>query len=243
MFTFLDLIYPPRCPICDGVRFFDEPVCCSECGAKVIYVSEPFCMCCGRPLSRDDREFCFDCSKKKRSYQNGLALGVYEGALRESVIRCKFHGRQAYASWYAEELVKRQGDRLVSLRADAIVPVPMHPRKQNRRGYNQAACFGAELSKRIDVPLVRDVLLRTRFTEPQKELNDTARLQNLLDAFAVSQTRLSEYKKNHPFERVILVDDIYTTGSTMEACARLLRESGVTMIAPVTIAVASGHEG
>ena len=199
-------------------------------------------MCCGRPLSRDDREFCFDCSKKKRSYQNGLSLGVYEGALRESVIRCKFHGRQEYASWYADELMKLHSDRLYALRADVIVPVPMHPRKERKRGYNQAALFGAELAKKLNIPMVSDVLLRARFTEPQKELNDTARLQNLLDAFAVDETKLAEYKKNHSFDRVILVDDIYTTGSTMEACARLLKKAGIRFIAPVTVAVAGGHE-
>lgn len=242
MFTFLDVIYPPRCPICDGVRFFNEDVCCKVCREKISFVTEPFCMCCGRPLSREDREFCFDCSKKKRSYQNGLSLGVYEGALRDSIVRCKFHGRQEYASWYADEIVQLQSERLKALQADAIVPIPMHPRKERKRGYNQAALFGTELAKRLDTPMVGNILLRTRFTEPQKELNDTARLQNLLDAFAVDEIRLAEYKKNHSFERVILVDDIYTTGSTMEACARLLRKSGVTFIAPVTVAVAGGHE-
>ena len=241
MLTILDVLYPPHCPICDGVRLSDEPVCCPFCAAKVSFISEPYCLCCGRPLSRDEREFCYDCSKRSRSYSGGISLAVYEGLWKDSILRFKFHKREEYASWYAEQMIHRFEDRLRNLRADTILSVPMHPRKVRKRGYNQAESLAKELSARTGIPMLKDVLIRTRYTVPQKELSDVARLQNLAMAFAVDEERLSEYKKDHPFERVILVDDIYTTGSTMEACARLLKKAGAGAVAPVTAAVAGGY--
>ena len=241
MLTILDVLYPPHCPICDGVRLSDEPVCCPSCAAKVSFISEPYCLCCGRPLSRDEREFCYDCSKRSRSYSGGISLAVYEGLWKDSILRFKFHKREEYASWYAEQMIHRFEDRLRNLRADTILPVPMHPRKVRKRGYNQAASFAKELAECLSVPVLEGVLIRARKTEPQKGLNDVARLQNLLSAFAIKEEKLAEWKKDHPFERVILVDDIYTTGSTMEACARLLKKAGAGAVAPVTAAVAGGY--
>ena len=240
MGSFFDLLFPPRCPICDGVRFSGEPVLCPGCESRVSYIREPSCMCCGRPILNEDREFCYDCQKRERSYIGGVALGTYEGALRESVLRFKYDKREEYARWYAQTLYERNRLKLTRLRADAIIPVPMHPLKERKRGYNQAASFARELGACLDVPVLEGVLIRARKTEPQKGLNDVARLQNLLSAFAVDGDKLSEWKKDHPFERVILVDDIYTTGTTMEACARLLKQAGVLRVSPVTVAVASG---
>lgn len=241
MISFFDLLYPPRCPICDGVRLSDEPVCCPSCADRVSYIAEPFCMCCGRPLSRDDCEFCYDCSKKKRSFSDGVSLGRYDGVLKESIIRFKFFGREEYACWYTEELLRRQGERLRRFDADIVVPVPMHRRKEKKRGYNQARTFAELLAAELSIPLADNVLVRSRYTEPQKELNDVARLQNLLQAFAVDEDKLSAYKKNHSGYRVILADDIFTTGSTVEACAQLLKKAGAEAVAPVTVAVAGGY--
>ena len=136
------------------------------------------------------------------------------------------------------------GERLAASQAfggcQAVVPVPLHPLRRWKRGYNQAASFARELAECLNVPVLEGVLIRARKTEPQKGLNDVARLQNLLSAFAIKEEKLAEWKKDHPFERVILVDDIYTTGTTMEACARLLKQAGVQRVSPVTVAVASG---
>ena len=240
MISILDVLYPPRCPICDGVRLSDEPVCCPGCLSKISFISEPYCLCCGRPLSADEREFCYDCQKRTRSYAGGVSLAVYEGLWRESIVRFKYHSREEYASWYAEQLILRFSDRLRNLHADTVLAVPMHERKVRKRGYNQAESLAKELAVRMGVPFCKGVLQRTRYTAPQKELSDVARLQNLTMAFAVDEEKLTAYKKDHAFERVILVDDIYTTGSTMEACARLLIKAGAKAVAPVTAAIAGG---
>ena len=241
MNSIFDLLYPPRCPVCDGVRFFNEPVCCPPCREKLRFIDGPACMCCGRPLQSADTEYCYDCAKRKRSYERGISLGVYEGALKDSVLRFKFSGREEYAAFYAACLAERYRKQLHRFRPDVILPVPMHKRKERKRGYNQAASLARDLSGLIGIPTDESILLRTRYTSPQKELNDVARLQNLLKAFAVEEEALSAWKKDHPFQRVILVDDIYTTGSTMEACASLLRRAGAEAVMPVTVAVAGGY--
>ena len=199
-------------------------------------------MCCGRPTEAD-REFCYDCSKRKRSYAGGISLAVYTGAWKDSVLRFKFEGRQEYARFYAEQLHARYEKEIRRFHADVLIPVPMHRRKERKRGYNQAALFAEELSELTEIPVSRTILLRTRYTEPQKELNDTARLQNLLQAFTVKEDALAEWKKDHPFKRVILVDDIYTTGSTMEACAALLKKAEAEEVMPVTVAIGGGYAG
>lgn len=241
MKSLFDLLYPPRCPVCDGVRFSGEPVCCPACRERLRFIEGPACLCCGRPVGGEDREYCYDCAKRKRSYSGGLSLGVYEGALKESVLRFKFSGREEYASFYAEQFVERYGKQLMRFRADVLLPVPMHKRKERKRGYNQAASFAKELSERTGIPEAENILLRTRYTAPQKELNDVGRLQNLLRAFAVREEAFRTQEKDHPVKRVILVDDIYTTGSTMEACASLLLGAGAEAVMPVTVAVAGGY--
>ena len=112
MKTVFDLLYPPRCPVCDGVRFSDEPVCCPPCREKLRFIDGPACLCCGRPVGSEDTEYCYDCAKRKRSYSGGLSLGVYEGALKDSVLRFKFSGREEYAGFYADCFTERFGKRL-----------------------------------------------------------------------------------------------------------------------------------
>lgn len=243
MKSVFDLLYPPRCPVCDGVRFSGEPVLCPSCRDRLKLIDGAVCMCCGRPVGGGDVEYCFDCAKRSRSYAGGIALGVYEGALKDSILRFKFKGREEYAEFYADMFVKRCQKQLARFRADVMLPVPMHKRKERKRGYNQAESLTRELSARTGIPTAGDILFRTRYTAPQKDLNDVARLQNLLKAFAVNETALSKWKKDHPFQRVILVDDIYTTGSTMEACASLLKRAGAEAVMPVTIAIAGGYSG
>lgn len=243
MKSLFDLLYPPRCPVCDGVRFSGEPVCCPGCKEKLRFITGPACLCCGRPVGSEETEYCYDCAKRKRSYSGGIALGVYEGALKDSVLRFKFSGREEYAGFYADCFTERYGKRLLRFHADVIMPVPMHKRKERKRGYNQAASFARELAERTGIPVSEEILFRTRYTSPQKELNDVARLQNLLKAFAVKEEALNKWKKDHPFQRVILVDDIYTTGSTMEACASLLKRAGAEEVMPLTVAVAGGYSG
>jgi ComF family protein len=134
----------------------------------------------------------------------------------------KYGGCEADAVFFADELMRTHGQKLRSWSVDGIVPVPLHWRKRWFRGYNQAESLAVEVGKRLNTPVWTDVIKRTRYTEPQKELDDKERLANLKNAFSAC-----EYGSERLDGAVVLlVDDIYTTGATLEACARVLLEMG-----------------
>ena len=119
-------------------------------------------------------------------------------------------------------------------RAQAFVPIPLHPSRRRKRGFNQAELLAKELSGRSGIPADAGLLMRVKKTRAQKELNDQERLTNLKDAFSVR-------KRKVPYQNIILVDDIYTTGSTMDAAAKVLKENGAKNIYFVCICVGNGN--
>lgn len=219
----LDWLYPPRCPICDGI-VEKKGAICPDCRGKLSYVKEPRCKKCGRPLLEDTREFCSICSNKAFHFREGMSVFVYDGAVRKSVLAFKFKNRPEYAFFYAEEL-HRQADAFIrSRRVEALVPVPVHPSRKRTRGYNQAELLAKQLGGIMDLPVMKDQLMRTKKTMPQKGLGSRERLQNLSDAFKW-KTQIGTAAR-----RILLVDDIFTTGSTIEACSRTILASGAKEI-------------
>ena len=153
--------------------------------------------------------------------------------MRASIARFKYRGRREYADFYAEELVKRCGELLLSWQPDALVPVPLHKSRMRKRGFNQAELTARKVGKALGIPVEKRLLLRTKKTSPQKELNDVQRRANLKNAFQVSQNDVR-------LKRVVLVDDIYTTGSTIDAAAAVLLEHGVEGVYFLTSCIGRG---
>lgn len=218
---FLDLFFPPRCPVCDEVLKKGEKIC-RKCKNELKWVGEPRCFQCGKPLLEEEQEYCSDCIKHRFHYTRGYALWVYEGAARRSVAAFKYKGRQEYASFYGEEFMRVYGRELKRLSFDTVVPVPVHREKKRQRGYNQAELFAKELAGYLKVPMEAEALVRVRFTRPQKGLSHKERQKNLEKAFQVAP----RYRRKEKLGRVLLVDDIYTTGSTAEACTQMLLQAG-----------------
>lgn len=179
--------------------------------------------------------------RRRRSFESGVALLNYNEAARRSMAAVKYKNRREYLDFYAEAIAHRYGKWIASLNADALIPVPVHPARLRKRGFNQAEELAVRLSRLTELPVIPDLLIRTRRTAPQKELGPEERLKNLQQAFAVS----SEYQApgRPPLAPrtipscVILVDDIYTTGSTVEACTRILKQSGVERVYFVTVCI------
>ena len=231
----LQCFYPHRCPVCDGVLFFSEKYWIHpDCRKKLSFVQQPFCFRCGRAVSDAAKEYCPDCLRRRRSFARSVAALEYNEAARDSVVRFKYHGRQQYAVSYAEEIWRLRKEEILSFRADAFVPVPIHRDRLRKRGYNQAELLAEELSKFSGIPLRRDVLFRKRRTGAQKALGPEARIRNLAGAFSAGNVR--------GLQSVIIVDDIFTTGSTMEACTRVLLSAGVKTVFGVTLCVGMGEE-
>ena len=210
----LGILYPQTCHFCG--KICELPIC-SECLGKVNYVKEPRCMKCGKPIRYREQEYCFDCQRKSFTYQQGRSLWVHTGAVPGSIYQFKYHNRRVYGKFYASELYRLYGNKIKEWNIDVIVPVPLHPRRKRVRGYNQAEIIAKHLSKMTGIPMEKNWIYRVRYTEAQKKLNNKERKKNLQEAFEIR-------KINEKYERVLLIDDIYTTGSTIETIAKQLLE-------------------
>lgn len=230
----LSILYPRRCPVCHGIVMPKGLLICPDCRKKLSYVKQPACKKCGKELREESLEYCLDCMRKRPQYEWGVALLNYDKAARDSISAFKYKNRREYADFYAEEILKKYGRRLHSAHADALVPVPVHPARRRQRGYNQAEELAKRLAAPLGLPVRTDLLIRTRKTLPQKQLNDKERLHNLSQAFCA-------VKSGKPVKTVILVDDIYTTGSTIEACTAALKGIGIEKVYFISIAVGKGY--
>ncbi len=225
----VSLVYPRRCPICDRIVIPYGQLIHSSCQKKVQYVDGPTCLKCGKPINNDYEEYCTDCRKIRHFFDKGYSTFKYR-SISGSVYRLKYMGRQEYADYYAREIEKRLGPTLKSLNADAIIPVPMYRLKENQRGYNQAVVLSKSVGRILNIPVRTDVITRCRNTVPMKELDIMERRKNLKKAFIMSG---NDVKLNC----VIILDDIYTTGSTIDEMARMFRRAGVRRVYALTLAI------
>ena len=223
-----ELTFPRRCPVCDDIVVPWGELCCKRCVGRLRYLGENYCMKCGKGLSGPEKEYCGDCRKYPHKFERGRSLYRYE-SVASSLFRFKYHGRQEYVDFFAEELYKELGNDLRAMRAEAIIPVPLHKSRYKERGYNQSALLGKALAKRLELPFEEDLVVRWRKTVPQKQLNYAERQNNLKKAFKICTNDVK-------LEKVIIIDDIYTTGSTVDALSEVLLEGGVKHIFVVTLA-------
>ena len=225
----LPLFYPVRCPVCQDIVLPKGRRICPLCEDRPQFIKDPVCMKCGREIG-DTEELCGNCRAHARIFERGFSLMRYDGIGQESIRNFKENGRQEYAVWYAEELVKRRGEVLRALQADAAVPVPLHPNRLRKRGYNQALVLAEELGKRLEIP-VMDVLRRTKDTGRQKKLGPEGRRRNLASSIVCGALP-------DEISRIILVDDVFTTGSTTNTCSEALLEAGASAVYVVTVCMA-----
>lgn len=184
------------------------------------------CACCGKPIPENE-QYCHNCKRQEHTFIGGRAALLYNSILQESIARYKYAGRQEYAGCYGRILWEREGEWLKHLNADWLVPVPLHPSRYRKRGYNQAELLAKSLSKYAEIPVASDWLLRTKKTAPQKELTREERFENLREAFCVNKRTRCLYENA---KCVILLDDIYTTGSTIELCSEVLYRAGIKQV-------------
>lgn len=232
----LDLIYPKRCPLCGQVQPYQGQSVCADCFKKLKRVERPHCMKCGKTLDGEEAEYCGDCMAVPKSFVRGFPVFFYEEPLKAALYDFKYKNQREYAAFFAQCIAMYCGEELRALRADGLVPVPVHPHRRKKRGYNQAELLAVQLSKRLGIPVYKDYLVRCVDTNPQKELNDKARVKNLKKAFQLGRNTLE-------LKRVLLVDDIYTSGATIETCTRVLLEAGVREVYYTSVAIGKGYLG
>lgn len=230
----MDLLYPRRCPACHEVVSRRGELICPECRGRFQSVEEPVCLKCGKGLRFAEEEYCFQCREHPKAFTASTAVFYYDETAQASMMKFKYEGRREYADYYVEALLQQRKERILRWRPQLILPVPIHRSRRRERGFNQAEELAKRLSQALNIPLRTDILLRTRKTTDQKELNAAARQQNLQQALTVAVPLTG-------LKRVLLVDDIYTTGSTLQACTRALQAAGAHQVYGCTIFI-GGHD-
>ncbi len=225
----VSLLYPRRCPVCDGIVTGKEGLIHDSCTKKIRFAGKTTCMKCGKPLENSEEEYCSDCKRTKHAFDRGFSVFRYR-SISGSVYRFKYSGRREYADYYGKITRETLGSTIKALGADAIVPIPMYEPKRRQRGYNQAEILAKAIGKECNIPVRNDVIKRVKNTVPMKYLDSRSRRSNLKNAFNMSQNDVK-------FKCIILVDDIYTTGSTFDAVARQFRRIGVERIYFITLAI------
>ncbi len=219
----LDVLFPSRCVGCGAYGAF----LCQSCRAELPRARPPRCPICWQPQPQSAP--CGRCRKERPAFEGARSPYLYEGAAREAVHALKYSYLSALAQPMAQ-LMARYVEEEGAIEADLLVAVPLYGRRQRLRGYNQSALLARELSRLYGLPLAERGLARRRNTPSQARSGDAeARRRNVTDAF-IADRRWVEGK------RVLLIDDVMTTGATLDACARALRQAGAASVWAVTFA-------
>ena len=230
--TLIQTLYPLRCPVCDEiVTPYGEKICL-KCMPKLKLLTAPWCMKCGKKLAKEEDEYCSDCKCIKHNFIQGRALYEY-ASVAPSVYRMKYSKRQEYADFFGEEVARYLRDFIRQVQPDALVPIPLHKKRQKKRGYNQALLLANAISCYTGVPVESELVRRCKNTSPLKLQNPLERQNNLKKAFIIAQNDVK-------LKTIIIVDDIYTTGSTIDEVAAILKQAGVEKIYYITLACGAG---
>ena len=228
----LDLLYPPQCEACGRLR---REAICPDCRAEIEMVGPPLCELCGVPFDPKAQAAprCADCRGRRRSYAVARSAAYYYGPLTQAIWRFKYDGRMVLARPLGELMAGTiSGGGAADLdpeTIDVVCPVPLHGARLGERGFNQSELLAEAVAEGIGRPLGR-LLVRTRPTLPQVDLPAESRATNVQGAF---EADLREVIQG---QRVLLIDDLFTTGATMTECARMLRRAGAEEVRVYTLA-------
>lgn len=219
----LDFMLPPLClgcgSYCDG-----EHQICEKCLFAIEKFSNPICLGCFKMLP--DRETCRSCGD---SYLPLYAFGNYTPPLRDIIIQFKFKGISGAADILADLLIERFGEKIKKHKAEKLVPVPLYASREKERGYNQAKLFAARIGNGLDIPVDDEIIFRSKRGKPQARLDFEERRENIKSVFSVPDNNNEKCK-------IILVDDVVTSGSTMREASRVLNGAGYKVVAAISIA-------
>lgn len=190
------------------------------------------CKKCGKPV-KNEEDLCHDCVEWEHEYTQGAGIFLYDDIMRKSIHKFKYMGRREYGRFYGTAAWKYERELLEKWAPEVLIPVPVHISRKTDRGYNQAEVFARALAEKMGLPVATDVVIRKKKTKAQKDLDPEERRKNLEYAFTKGKNPLL-------WRRVLLIDDIYTTGSTADAVSRVLKECGAGEIYVLSICIGKG---
>jgi ComF family protein len=224
-----DLCFPPSCLAC-GVALPQSAILfCPDCLRRITFIREPYCSCCGTVFAAGTSHLCGRCLRQGWHFDRARAVLVYNETAARAILGLKFGGRKAALATFGR--LKEQSRAIRDLVVpDAIIPVPLHGNRLRRRGFNQslllARAFFPDQRRRIN----KTALTRRRDTVSQTGLDGAARRSNMRDAFVVSRPEAVRG------QNLLLVDDVFTTGTTVNECARVLKQAGAAQVEVLTLA-------
>lgn len=235
----LNIIFPPRCVVCSdyitiGRNFSDISWLCDKCIEDVNFISSPLCSICGIPFPKggiEEDHPCGNCIITPPAFDRAVSVFVYDGSIIKAIHDFKY-GNKSYLSRSFGELLAEKVRKHIHYNehTSLVIPVPLSNKRLKHRGYNQSALLAGYLAKKLNIAIDYDSLIRIRDTVPQTELKKKERMKNLINAFAVNNPNKIKDRK------IILVDDVYTTGRTLEECSKTLKKAGVLKVDCLNIA-------
>ncbi|HEY7203666.1 MAG TPA: ComF family protein [Methylomirabilota bacterium] len=231
----LDLVFPPFCAVCRAaLSEARRGPLCVPCWEALERIGPPWCRTCGTPMTAalraTDAPRCGECRRRPPVFAYARAGARYGDVAREALHALKFKGRRGLAAPLADLIVEGGIAQLPMGRPDLLVPVPLHPRRQRERGFNQASLLARRIGQAWSVPARDDLLTRVVATASQTALESTARRSNVRNAFRLRHPE--PVRGRH----VIVVDDVLTTGATVSECVVTLRAGGATTVGVLTVA-------
>lgn len=219
----LDWLYPPTCAGCSlrGVRW------CEDCEGKTRRILSPYCPTCGHPQSK--AKLCQRCRDRQPSFEALRAWALFDGPVRSAIHRLKYNHDVALGELLGRRLIDLLG--WANWDVDCVVPVPLSRKRQKERGYNQSALLARPIALHEKLEYLPGALERVKDTRSQIYLNEQARRINVKDAF-------SGARRHAGGRRILLIDDVSTTGSTLNACAAELVSAGASVVYCLTLAIA-----
>jgi len=235
----LDWIYPPRCGFCSKRLKAQEAECfCVGCLQKIRLVSHPLCPLCGRPYldTSGEDHFCGPCLVRAPYFSRARAWACYpreetEGhPLRDVVQRFKYGRKVSLGKPLGQLMAYGCTPSFQDYNPDIILPVPLHPKRLRWRGFNQALVLARVIGRKWQIPVDPFILVRSRETPPQTQLSEKERRKNVRGAFSLNS------RKTVKGRIILLVDDVYTSGATVNECSRVLRRAGAKEVYVLTLA-------
>lgn len=222
-----DLFLPSDCKICKNPLEYNEKWICNRCFSQIKEILPPICNRCGRP---SQIHLCSECQKKRRYLKRVRAYGIFEGVLKEAIHLFKYEKKDGLSNMLGGLMFKLLDKEKWDF--DYIVPVPLHKKKEKARGFNQAMLLAEFISKRKNIPIFKG-LKKTINTPPQVGLSYHERRTNILDCFTLKDNKKIEGKS------ILLIDDVITTGTTIEECSRVLTKGGAKDVYGLCLAYAT----
>lgn len=233
------LVFPAPCRICEATLLAASRIpVCAKCLGSLVPFAGPMCRQCGRPFGAHmagphmagANPLCHLCRRGVYAFDLARSFAPYNDTMVRAIVLLKYHAVTPLGDWFGARLAELVAREPETFAADAVVPVPLHPLRMRERGFNQAELIARPLARRLGLPLRPLLLVRTKPRPDKLKLTRRERWQTVRGAYAVQQG--SQVDKL----RVLLVDDVLTTGATLDACARVLRQAGAARVVGITVA-------